>query len=64
MKAVFIYTNSMSPKVDVYPACTKVEEATVDSLEQIKIYYTTGDPSVISIDEKPKADGQLAIFWE
>lgn len=64
MKAVFIYTNSMSPKVDVYPTCTKVEEATVDTVEQINISYTTGDPPVVAIDAKPKADGQLAIFWE
>lgn len=64
MKAVFIYTNDQSPKVDVYNTCTKVEETTVDSVEQINISYTTGDPPVVAIDAKPKADGQLAIFWE
>lgn len=64
MKAVFIYTNNLSPQVDVYNNTTKIEEATVDDVEQINIYHSEGDPPVIAIEPKVKTDGQLAIFWE
>ena len=62
-KAVFIYTNGNSPQVDVYPNTTKIEEATVDSVEKVNIYHSVGDPPVVTIEAKNKADGQVAIFW-
>lgn len=63
MKAVFIYTNDTAPQTDVYINTTKIEEATVDGVEKINIYHSVGDPPVVSIEAKNKADGQIAIFW-
>lgn len=63
MKAVFIYTNDTAPQTDVYINTTKIEEETVDGVEKINIYHNVGDPPVVTIDAKNKADGQIAVFW-
>lgn len=63
MKAIFIYTNSMSPQTDVYPNTSKIEEETVSGVEKVNIYHSVGDPPVVAIEAKNKADGHVVIFW-